>query len=166
MGKVALLAEREDGAAQSSKQSQGLCTLPGHCWQDSQFAPRAMRLWDRNCGTHSKPCRNRGAKGREGAALLRAGSCSLAWLSQVLSAWKSLSPFSPWPLSTTSTEDPGERTCPALIVHLPVKFMEHIALVFALVGEHREGETGPWSPLISQACRCLAMAPELSNCAF
>lgn len=36
----------------------------------------------------------------------------------------------------------------------------------ASAGEHREGETGPWSPLTSQACRCLAMAPELGNWDF
>lgn len=61
----------------------------------------------------------RGPRGREGAALLGAGSCSLSWLSQVLSAWKSLSSLGFLPL--LSTENPEGRTCLALIVHLPVE---------------------------------------------
>lgn len=131
MGKVALLAEREDGAAQSSKQSQGLCTLSGHCWEGSQFVLRAMGLWDRSCGTHSKLCRSQGAK-RQGGCCPPQSWKLLPVLAEPSLFCLEVSLSSLGLLPLLSTEDPAfhcfpqrtlpeGRTCLALIVHLPVE---------------------------------------------
>lgn len=99
--------------------------------------------------------------GREDAVLLGAGSCSLSWLRHRAKCFLPgrLSLF-PWPPSIAFHRGPSGKGLAgpdALLISL-LRLMELPALVFALGGECREGETGPWSPLISQACRCLAMA--------
>lgn len=106
MGKVALLAEREDGAAQFSKESQGLCAQPGPCWSTAHepLCPQshetgAGQLW------HSAA-----VQGRCWKLLPVLASPSPLCLEVSLS----LVSFLCFPLS-------WGWTCPALIVHLPVE---------------------------------------------
>lgn len=119
--------------------------------------------WDCGRGTvalTANPAGVRGPRGRGGAALLRAGTCSLSWLSQVLSAW-SLS-LLPWP---PSTEDPGERTCLALMVHLPVEVHGvYCPCVCLSWGAQGRGDWSMVTPPIPGSC--IAMAPELGDWVF
>lgn len=103
-----------------------------------------------------------GGQEEGGAALLRAGSCSLSWLSQVLSAWKSfLSSLGLLPL--LSTEGSGERTCLALIVHLPVEVHEVYRPCACLNWGAQGG--GDWSMVTPPipGMQMSSMAPELEN---